>query len=52
MKTQAQLTALHNDASVVNGALPPEKTTPEAKAEEEAAINAIADELNRLRGFK
>lgn len=49
---QTQLTALHQDAAVVNGALPPEKNTPEDKADEEAAIDAIANELNRLRGFK
>lgn len=51
-KTQATLNALHNDASVVNAALPPEKNTPEAKADEEAAIKAVANELNRMRGFK
>ena len=50
-KTQAQLDALHNDASAVNGALPPSKDTPQAKADEEAAINAVARELNRMRGF-
>ncbi|MBQ7544915.1 MAG: Clp protease ClpP [Synergistaceae bacterium] len=49
---QTHLTALHQDASVVNGALPPEHTTPESKADEEAAIKAVADELNRMRGFK
>ena len=51
-QAQAQLTALHQDASAVNDALPPERTTPEAKADEEAAIKAVADELNRMRGFK
>lgn len=51
-KTQTQLNALHDDAGAVNAALPPEKTTPESKAEEQAAINAVASELNRMRGFK
>ena len=49
---QAQLNALHADASAVNGALPPEHTTPAPKADEEARINAVAKELNRMRGFK
>lgn len=49
---QAQLTALHQDAGAVNAVLPPEKTTPEAQAEAEADMIAIANELNRMRGFK
>ena len=49
---QTQLTALHEDAGAIDGALPPEKTTPDAKAEADAAINAVANELNRLRGYK
>ena len=49
---QAQLTALHQDAGVVNEALPPEKDIPKDKADEEAAIKAIAQELNRMRGYK
>ena len=49
---QAQLQAHHQDAQAVNAALPPEKTVPSAKADEEAAINAVADELNRMRGYK
>ena len=51
-KTQAQLEALHQDAGAVDAALPPEKTTPTAKADEEAMIKAVAGELNRMRGFK
>ena len=51
-KTQAALNALHQDAGAVNAALPPEKTTPEAKTEEEAAIKAVANELNRMRGYR
>ena len=49
---QTQLTALHQDAGAVNVALPPEKDTPEDQAERDAAITAVANELNRLRGFK
>lgn len=49
---QAQIQALHQDAQAVNGALPPERTTPTAKADEQTAINAFADELNRMRGYK
>ena len=37
---QAQLTALHQDAGVVNEALPPEKDMPKDKADEEAAIKS------------
>ena len=48
---QAQLQALHHDAQAVNDALPPQKDTPEDKAEREAAIKAVANELNRMRGF-
>ena len=51
-KTQTQLEALHQDASAVNGALTPQKTTPDAKANEEAAINAVVNEINRIRGYK
>ena len=49
---QAQLTALHQDAGAINGALPPEKSTTEPDDDEKAAITAIASELNRMRGFK
>ena len=49
---QAQLTALYQDAQAVNDALPPQKDTPEDKAEREAAIKAVADELNRMRGYR
>ena len=48
---QAHLTALHQDAVAINGALPPEKTTPESDEDEKAAITAIANELNRMRGY-
>ena len=51
-KTQAQLNALEQDASVVNGALSPQKTTPSSRADDEAAINAVADEINRMRGYR
>ena len=50
--TQAQLTALHQDAGAVNEALPPAKDMPKDKADEEAAIKAVASELNRMRGYK
>lgn len=46
----AQLQALHQDAQAVNAALPPEKTTLDSKADEQAAIDAVANEVNRLRG--
>ena len=49
---QAQLTALHQDAVAVNEALPPEKDMPKDKADEEAVIKAVAQELNRMRGYK
>ena len=49
---QAQLQALHQDAQAVNDALPPQKDTPEDKAEREAAIKAVANELNRMRGYR
>lgn len=49
---QAQLQALHQDAQAVNGALPPERTTPDSKADEQAAIDAVANEVNRLRGMR
>ena len=48
----AQLQALHQDAQAVNGALPPEKTVPATKADEEVAINTIANLLNSMRGYK
>ena len=49
---QAQLGALHDDAGAVNAALPPAKDMPEDQAEREAAITAVANELNRMRGYK
>ena len=49
---QAQLQALHQDAQAVNAALPPERTTPDSKADEQAAIDAVANEINRLRGLR
>ena len=51
-KAQTQLNALHQDASAVNAAVLPQKTTPDAKADEEAAINAVVDEISRMRGYK
>lgn len=52
MNAQAQLNALHTDAKAVDPVLPPEKNTPEDKAGRDAAITAVANELNRLRGYK
>lgn len=52
MNAQAQLNALHTDAKAVDPVLPPEKDTPEDKAGRDAAITAVANELNRLRGYK
>ena len=49
---QARLGALHDDAGAVNAVRPPAKDIPENQAEREAAITAVANELNRLRGFK
>lgn len=49
---QAQLQALHQDAQAVNAALPPERTTPDSKADEQSAIDAVANEINRLRGLR
>ena len=48
----AQLQALHQDAQAVNAALPPEKTVPATKADEEAAISTIANLLNTMREYK
>ncbi len=50
VKAQAQMNALHQDATVINGALPPQKDTPVNKADEEAAMNAVVNEINRMRG--
>ena len=52
VNAQTQLTALHQDAGVIDSALPPAKDIPEDQAERDAAITAVANELNRLRGFK
>ncbi|MBQ3693786.1 MAG: Clp protease ClpP [Synergistaceae bacterium] len=52
MNAQAQLNALHIDAKAVDPVLPPEKDMPEDKAGRDAAITAVANELNRLRGYK
>ena len=53
---QAQLQALHQDAQAVNAALPPalppERTTPDSKVDEQAAIDAVVNEINRLRGVR
>ena len=51
-KAQAQMNALHADASEINGALTPQKTTPDARADFEAAVNAVSGEINRMRGYK
>ncbi|MBR1486126.1 MAG: Clp protease ClpP [Synergistaceae bacterium] len=51
-KAQMQLNALHKDASVVNEAVLPQKTISNAKLEEEAAMNAVISEINRMRGYK
>lgn len=49
---QARLTAMYQDSQAVNAALPPERTTPDSKADEQAAIDAVANEVNRLRGLR
>ena len=49
---QARLSAMYQDSQAVNGALPPERTTPDSKADEQSAIDAVANEINRLRGLR
>ena len=49
---QARLSAMYQDSQAVNGALPPERTTPNSKADEQSAIDAVANEINRLRGLR
>ena len=53
-KAQAQLKALHQDAQAVNAALPPQRDTLSGNnmADEEAAIDAVVNEINRMRGYK
>ena len=51
-KAQAQLTALHQDAGAVDGALPPQRDTMSNTMDEEAAINAVVNEITRMRGGK
>ena len=51
-KAQAQLNALHKDAGAVNGALPPQKDIPTDKADEETAMNAVVNEIKRMRGYR
>ena len=51
-KVQAHMNALHTDADAINGALTPQKTIPDAKADFEAAVNAVSGEINRMRGYK
>lgn len=51
-KTQAQLNALYQDAGAVNGALPPQKDIPADKADEETAMNAVVNEIKRMRGYR
>lgn len=51
-KTQEQLNALHQDAGAVNGALPPQKDIPSDKADEETAMNAVVNEIKRMRGYR
>ena len=52
MNAQAQLNALHNDAKAVDPALPPERNTPDEKAEESRIIDMIAGNINAMRGYK
>ena len=52
MNAQAQLNALHNDAKAVEPALPPERNTPDKKAEESRIIDMIAGNINAMRGYK
>lgn len=47
----AKMDALHTDASAVNDALTPQKTTPNARADFEADINTVVNEINRMRGY-
>lgn len=47
----AKMKDLHTDAGAVNDVLAPQKTTPDAKAEEEAAITAVVNEIRRMRGY-
>ncbi len=47
----AKMEALHTDAEAVNDALTPQKTTPNARADFEADINAVANEISRMRGY-
>lgn len=47
----AKLTAMHNDASVINQALTPQVTTPNAKADSERTADLIAKHINAMRGF-
>ena len=51
-KAQAQLNALHQDAGAVNRALPPQKDIPADKADEETAMNAVVNEIKRMRGYR
>ena len=50
-KAQSKLTALYQDAGAVNDALYPQRTTPDAKADFENAVNAVSNEINRMRGY-
>ena len=52
-KVQAQLKALHQDAQAVNAALPPQRDTLSGSMDdEESAIDAVVNEINRMRGYK
>lgn len=50
-KVHAQLSALHQDAQAVNGALTPQKT-PGNDDEDTRIIDMIANNVNTMRGYK
>ena len=50
-KVQAELFARFYDAGAVNPALPP-ATKPNSHADKEAAVHAVANEINRMRGYR
>lgn len=49
--TQTQLNALHQDASAVNGALSPQKTTFDDEAKTARIVDMIAKNVNSMRGL-
>ena len=49
--SQKKLNNMYNDAQIVNSVLEPQRTQNK-NDDEQFAINAVANELNRMRGFK